>query len=165
MESYQTATGSWKHWVYVLWCLSLQKGVGIVSICRRRRCSTGNITGLLNWTFLFMIAASPLWIHEQQYGKQAQLPRGDNRKKWGIHYTVQASGNTQLLCAYCIIHWCKTWGVYEGITLRLQRKPCSHHGAARKIRKKRNLPDLTQLCPCKKEIKVKGHKQCHSWHM
>lgn len=52
----------WK-WMSALWCLSFQRGVGIFSTGMRWRCSIGNIDRLFNWTFLFMIPASPRWIH------------------------------------------------------------------------------------------------------
>lgn len=123
--------------LYVLWCLSFQRGVGIFSTgMRRRRCSTGNNTRLLNWTFLFMIAASPLWIHPSSGAGRERLPRGNNRKKMGF-ITEREHQETPvpppcLLRAYCIIQWFKTcgglWGHYTKITEKALRPSWGREG-------------------------------------
>lgn len=99
-------TGSETGCKSILWCLCFQRGVGI-STGTRRRCSTGNITRLFNWIFLFMIPASPHWIHRT--ANERRLP-GEPRREGGIHYTVQTWEKYQLLCALYVIQWWKTWG-------------------------------------------------------
>lgn len=154
------------NWVCGLWCLSYRRGVGIFSTGTRRRCSTGNITRLLNWIFLFMIPASPHWIHRAAVQETSTVSQGKQQKKGGIHYTVQASGNTQLLCAYCIIQWCKTWGGgglwghYTKITEKTLRPEWGRQGRLKKktLMQICRLPDLKQLCPTKKERIEKGNR-------
>lgn len=75
----QNLVDSWWNWVYLLWCLSFQRGVGIHSTGMRQRCSIGNITQLLNWTFLFMIPASPLWIHWAAVQETSTSSQGDKQ--------------------------------------------------------------------------------------
>lgn len=64
--------------------------------------------GCFNWTFLFMIPASPLWIQPKAARETNSFPPGGRTtvRGVGIHYWEQASGNTQILRAYCIIQHC-----------------------------------------------------------
>lgn len=64
--------------------------------------------GCFNWTFLFMIPASPLWIQPKAARETNSFPLGGRTtvRGVGIHYWEQASGNIQILRAYCIIQRC-----------------------------------------------------------
>ncbi len=164
----QLVDSQW-NWVCGLWCLSYQRGVGIFSTGTRQRCSTGNITRLLNWIFLFMIPASPLRIHRAAVQETSTVSQGKQQKKGGIHYTLQASGNTQLLCAYCIIQWCKTWGGLWGHYTKITEKTLRPEWG-RQGRLKKNLTDLqiarSHTAVSNQEAKNReGKQKWNPWHM
>lgn len=121
----------------ILWCLSFQRGVGI-STGARRRCSTGNITRLFNWIFLFMIPPSPLWIRGAAAPRTNGISQGNNGRKEGFITQCRLEKNTSS-SAHCMLYSDgkpgggekRSWGHYKDY----KENSAPVLGAARKIKK------------------------------
>lgn len=88
--------------VYVLWCLSLQRGVGIFSTGTKRRCSLGNIIGCLIEPFYLWYQPHLSGFTEQQLRKQVQPPRGNNR---GRRDSLHSAGMKKYPTRLCLLYY------------------------------------------------------------
>lgn len=96
--------------------------------------------GCLIESFLFMIPASPLWIHGAAVQQTNGISQGNRGRKEGFITQSRPEKTTRSPCALDVIQWWKTWGWERrlwGHYKDYKENPAPVLGAAGKIKKEK----------------------------